>query len=173
MRYYVLKDKMENNRYFVQIRNKYVIMYQSPKSMSLHVAQKFIYDVENSIIPIQVTPVKDSTECASDRADLNERVTLDIQLPDTVNDETERIEVNDDSIIATEDSALVVPDTAKSNDTIMDELNKLNDILPQLIKSFKEKNGQEDEPSPEKSRTLLRKRRSSSTKVIPNNLPKV
>jgi len=81
MKYFVLKDKSDPTKFFVLIRNKYTLIYQSPKSMSIFQAQKLIFEIENCIVPVQIKPVIESDDPLSERLKYSDIIAMTVQLP--------------------------------------------------------------------------------------------
>ena len=56
--YFIVKDVNNPNKFFVIIKSKYIIAYHSKNSMPLYNAERFIYELENGLIPIIIHPIK-------------------------------------------------------------------------------------------------------------------
>ena len=176
MRYFMMKDRNEPNKFFVVIKNKYSIIYHSPKSMSVFQCQKMIYEIENCLIPVQVISIQlEKENCLSET--LSEDVRQIELLPPEENQnnddeehESNTLEISDNTtslpLLNNDGFNGLTSEESGHVESIMEDLMKLSENLPKLVKIAKEKHGSATNDNTKKGR-----RRSTSSLLRGNSLP--
>jgi len=157
--YFIVKDVNNTNKFFVIIKNKYTIAYHSRHSMPLYNAQRFIYELENGLIPIIIHPVQKVELPLSKEFENKEIMNLDVDESYEVLDENVEKNENVENMIEVN-----VPKEEAVENIIIDKNVKkhfFNDFhinIPNLLSFRSEPNLTiKSPPKP------LKKRRSSKT----------
>jgi len=134
--------------------------------MSIFQAQKFIFEVENCIIPVQVKPVIESAEPLSERLKYTDIIALTIQIPIETDDESRDNSRPQSRLLKSPSKPILDiddPDNLNNivpSNTAVDITDDLNKTIE--LETVKEALEDIEKPKVKASRVYFKRRKSSS-----------